>query len=56
MRTVSTEGIVLKRMNVGEADRFVTIFTRDLGKISALAKGVRTAVRRWSPERTQNFF
>ena len=41
MRTVSTEGVVLKRMNVGEADRFVTIFTRDLGKISALAKGVR---------------
>lgn len=37
----STEGVILKRKNFGEADRIVTIYTRDNGKISALAKGVR---------------
>lgn len=36
-----TEGVILKRKNFGEADRIVTILTRDHGKISALAKGVR---------------
>lgn len=36
-----TEGVVLKRRNFGEADRILTIYTRDYGKITALAKGVR---------------
>lgn len=41
MRTFATEGIVLKRSNAGEADRIVTLFTRDYGKIACVAKGVR---------------
>lgn len=36
-----TDGVILKRKNFGEADRIVTIYTRDHGKISAIAKGVR---------------
>lgn len=36
-----TEGVILKRRNFGEADRILTIYTRDYGKITALAKGVR---------------
>lgn len=36
-----TEGVVIRRRNFGEADRILTIYTRDYGKISALAKGVR---------------
>ncbi len=34
-------GIVLKRRNVGEADRIITIFTRQYGKIRVIAKGIR---------------
>lgn len=41
MRTLKTEGIIIKRRNSGEADRFVTVFTKDLGKISLKAQGVR---------------
>lgn len=41
MNTVSTEGIVLRRMNYGESDRIITMLTKDHGKISLLAKGVR---------------
>lgn len=41
MRQVVTTGIVLKRINFGEADRIITIITPDNGKISLMAKGVR---------------
>lgn len=36
-----TEGVILKKRNFGEADRILTIFTSDYGKISALVKGIR---------------
>lgn len=42
VKTFSTEGIVLKRMNTGEADRVVTFLTRDFGKLVGIAKGVRS--------------
>lgn len=35
------EALILKRNNVGEADRVVTLITAEFGKISAVAKGVR---------------
>jgi DNA repair protein RecO (recombination protein O) len=40
-RTISSEAIVLSRRNYGEADRIVTLFSKDIGKISVLARGVR---------------
>src|SRR3989344_2909369 len=36
-----TEGIILGSKNVGEAGRYYSIFTRDLGMIYASAQGVR---------------
>jgi len=41
MHSFKTEGIILKRTNYGEADRILTIYTKNHGKIRALAKGVR---------------
>ena len=40
-KTYHAEGIVLKRTNLGETDRLVTIFTREYGKVTAVAKGAR---------------
>lgn len=40
-RSAPAEGIVLKRVNTGEADRIVTILTKEYGKLAAVAKGVR---------------
>jgi DNA repair protein RecO (recombination protein O) len=40
-RTYRTEGIVLRGHDLGEADRILTILTRERGKIRAVAKGVR---------------
>ncbi len=45
-RTIKTEGIILKRINYGEADRILTIYTKHYGKIKALAKGVRKITSR----------
>lgn len=36
-----TEGIVIRLADFSESSRVVTLFTRDFGKISALAKGVK---------------
>jgi len=41
------EGIVLKTIKLGEADRIVTIFTRQNGKVRAVAKGVRKTKSRF---------
>lgn len=41
MKSHTVEGVVIKRMNVGEADRVITLFTKTKGKVSAIAKGVR---------------
>lgn len=40
-RTQRVEAIVLKHADFGEADRLVTLFTREEGKLRALAKGAR---------------
>lgn len=41
MPVYTTEGIVIRRGNLGEADRVVTLYTRDHGKLAAAAKGAR---------------
>ncbi|MDX1601307.1 MAG: DNA repair protein RecO [Anaerolineales bacterium] len=40
-RVYRTEAVVLRRMDLGEADRLLTLFTPDEGKVRAIAKGVR---------------
>src|SRR5207253_1529283 len=45
-RLYRTPAVILKRMDLGEADRIVTLYTRDVGKVRAVAKGVRRAVSR----------
>ena len=46
MSTYKTEGVILKRLNYGEADRILTIYTKYRGKIRAMAKGVRKITSR----------
>ena len=40
-RTYRSEAIVLRRSDFGEADRMLTLYSREFGKIKALAKGAR---------------
>lgn len=43
------EGIVIKRINLGEADRLLTLFSKKQGKIKVLAKGIRKVASRRAP-------
>lgn len=48
-RVYKAEGIILKRKNVGEADRIITVFTKEYGKIRLIAKGIRKVASRRAP-------
>ena len=41
MKYANTHAIIIKRRNHREADRMLTLYTEDLGKVTALAKGIR---------------
>ena len=40
-RNYQTEAVIIKKTKLGEADRILTLYTPHLGKIQAVAKGVR---------------
>lgn len=42
----SYEGIVVKSINYGESDKILHIFTKESGKLTCIAKGVRKAKKR----------
>ena len=47
IRHLPTKGVVLRYTNFNEADRMLTIFSPELGKISVLARGCRKAKSRF---------
>jgi DNA repair protein RecO (recombination protein O) len=47
-RLYKTEAIILHQRRVGEADRFLTIYTPGLGKLDGKAKGIRKTTSRMS--------
>lgn len=48
-RYSKTRGIVIKRRNTGEADRILTVFTEEFGKMTVKAKGIRKTASKRSP-------
>jgi len=46
--TYKTEGIILKKQKIQEADYIITIFSKHYGKIRAVAKGARRIISRKS--------
>lgn len=46
LHVYTVEGIILKKRSTGEADRLLTVFTKQRGKIRVLAKGVRRITSR----------
>jgi len=49
MQQLADYGFVIKRTNFSEADRYISIFTRNNGKQELVAKGVRRIASRRSP-------
>jgi DNA repair protein RecO (recombination protein O) len=54
-KTLKSEGIVLRSMRYGEADRILHLYTPNHGRVSAIAKGVRKAKSRFGG-RLEPFF
>ena len=49
MKLYTLTGIVLRKNYYGDSDRLYTIYTRESGKISPVAKGVRKIISRRNP-------
>lgn len=49
MTSFVDEGVVLRRVDYGDADRILTILTRTHGKLGVIARGVRKAGARMTP-------
>lgn len=47
MSLYRAEAVVLRTIKLGEADRIVTLYTRERGKVRAVAKGVRKTTSRF---------
>ena len=47
MSVYRVQAIVLRTQKLGEPDRIITLFTREHGRIKAVAKGVRRTKSRW---------
>jgi len=41
VRSIRAEAVVLRHSEMGEADRLLSLYTRQLGKVRAIAKGIR---------------
>ena len=54
-RTFKTEAIVLRTIRYGEADRILHLYTREYGRLGAIAKGVRKPKSRFGG-RLEPFF
>ncbi|MEK7497514.1 MAG: DNA repair protein RecO [Patescibacteria group bacterium] len=46
LHSYKSQGIVLARRNFGEADRILILYTKDFGRVSLIAKGVRKLTSR----------
>lgn len=46
MKFISTDGIVINKRDVGEADRYLTLFTPRYGKVNLFIKGIRKSKKR----------
>lgn len=49
MQYLNDTAFVIKRVNFGEADRYITLFTKSHGKQDVMAKGVRKLTSKRSP-------
>jgi DNA repair protein RecO (recombination protein O) len=48
MATVTIEGVVVRTDREGEADRLLTLYTRELGRALAIARGADRPKNRWA--------
>ena len=48
-RSIKSEAVVLKKRSLPNQDKIITLFTKELGKVSAFAKGIKKITSRRLP-------
>lgn len=48
-RSYQLEGIIIRRVNIGEADKLITIYSKTQGKVLVAARGIRKITSRKAP-------
>ena len=43
---LKNKGIIISKKDIEEADRYITVFMEDYGKVSTIVKGIRKSKRR----------
>lgn len=46
MKFIKTKGLIIKKSDFGEADKLITVFSENFGKIDLLVKGIRKSKKR----------
>jgi len=46
MKFIKTKGLIIKKLDFGEGDRIITIFSENFGKMDLLVKGIRKSKKR----------
>lgn len=46
MKFIKTKGLIVKKVDFGEGDRIITVFSENFGKIDLLVKGIRKSKKR----------
>ncbi|MGL5663321.1 MAG: DNA repair protein RecO, partial [Cetobacterium sp.] len=46
MKFIKTKGLIIKKVDFGEGDRIITVFSENFGKIDLLVKGIRKSKKR----------
>ncbi len=47
MRNIHSEAVMLSASDMGETDRLVSVYTKDFGRIKAVAKGAKRSLKRF---------
>ena len=46
MKFIKTKGLIIKKVDFGEGDRIITVFSENFGKIDLLVRGIRKSKKR----------
>ncbi|MGL4509461.1 DNA repair protein RecO, partial [Cetobacterium sp.] len=46
MKFIETKGLIIKKVDFGEGDRIITVFSENFGKIDLLVRGIRKSKKR----------
>ena len=56
MKFIETKGLIIKKVDFGEGDRIITVFSENFGKIDLLVRGIRKSKKRGESWNNRHLF